>query len=1314
MTLASLLLARTETVMAASPTYTEQRLSTTNGDPEIGSDLATDGQVLIVAGASDVHVFARTVDGWVNVQTITGIAGALSLDGNTLAVGSSDDDLAGEAAGAVRLYQRADSDPHLPWSHVATLRPSVSHAGARFGASVALSGNRLVVGAMYGFPILGPQPAPTPSALDRRGVVYVFDRTAAGWVETKKISAPGGTDHLFGAAVDVDGDALIVAASRTLVLGRPLGSAYIFERNVGGNNAWGAVATFTPPEGQTEELFGCDVAISSGTAVIGNGLLHDSSRPSIFVLGRNGASWAVVDSLSTSVEEGEVITGCSLALDRGSLLASGRLWLEPEQIRLATVAHLYTNDSGHWTRVHRFGPLAGTEVGSGNPKVALAEDLAVVGAYLRGVVSAFEPTCGNNRLDGGEECDDGTPGVLDRCRMATVSCIFDDLLGQNSSCNAKSCRVARPARARIAEAGASGPLTPSWVASMGAGDHRFLFELESVGSDDSGQPWHLPRISHLEVRSLETNKLALRTRLIRGFKPTVAAGTFTLQRPGRYTLALDGLDVPTSPEVQRYLARLTPTDGSDGRSWNGFLVAEKRAKEIPLKVTVDLGGVAETLTVAALSRRLAPVLEFRRSAFCSQDNPCEPFDAPYDAATVLAIADVSGPVAEFVDDAKSALDLSALSEGKIGRPEDSTIYFNAAHRTVSTRRELALNYWFHYPRSNWCDYGGVNTHEGDWEGVTAFLKTNDAGVYEPDRIAFGQHAKISFVEDGGETVPWELVDLDPQGRPTVFVGLGGHASYPDSAVDTYGAYDEDHRGGKRVVADKVIELPLATVKGVPNWLLYQGHWGAAELDTDCPFFGTAIAPRGPLYIESGFAPGQRWLDPWSWSAGFDEYYRPGNVGAANCRQVGTVFQCASESNEANAERARPATSECKARLSGTAHISGVDDALAFDFRFSVGSESDTLLVRRGASLLGEFRGSDHIQDELHTSGPIVLGGQPGTDITWELCLVGAPGSGRLDVAGLRTLRASAPDLTVSALQAPSLLGAGPRVRVSLGNGGTAGVSSNSEIEVQLIGSTDATLDESDTTIATDVVAVRLAPQARFEFEIEASETGPLGMDYVIVRAVGDDALGIDGANDQVTLSLKDGSLCPAAPSASCLSASKARLSILDEIEREKDRLLVDWTEGNAPPEFGNPSSDSLGVCIYDHTSKLVFAASPLLGECDGGSACWKGGAAGYSYSNPSGSPSGLRKIKLKSARPPRGKARVTISGGGSDLEVPSADGDRFFGGSGPVTVQINHLDGSLERQCWNAVLRDVKKNTNRKADFRCGGPKGAPCEAPHS
>src|SRR5207302_259154 len=82
------------------------------------------------------------------------------------------------------------------------------------------------------------------------------------------------------------------------------------------------------------------------------------------------------------------------------------------------------------------------------------------------------------------------------------------------------------------------------------------------------------------------------------------------------------------------------------------------------------------------------------------------------------------------------------------QPHQPTIY--ATILTSPGVQELAITYFFHYPRNQW-----ANIHESDWEGITVFLHLSSS-AWVPDRVAFSQHEKTP-ASNGGIIVPWAQV-----------------------------------------------------------------------------------------------------------------------------------------------------------------------------------------------------------------------------------------------------------------------------------------------------------------------------------------------------------------------------------------------------------------------------------------------------------------------------------------------------------------------------------------------------------------------------
>jgi hypothetical protein len=105
------------------------------------------------------------------------------------------------------------------------------------------------------------------------GSAYVFQRDAGGrdaWGQVAKLQASGGgPDNSFGSAVAISADTVVVGGADDADLGPDTGSAYVFHRDAGGANAWGEVAKLKAADGAELDGFGRAVAIDSDVIVVG-------------------------------------------------------------------------------------------------------------------------------------------------------------------------------------------------------------------------------------------------------------------------------------------------------------------------------------------------------------------------------------------------------------------------------------------------------------------------------------------------------------------------------------------------------------------------------------------------------------------------------------------------------------------------------------------------------------------------------------------------------------------------------------------------------------------------------------------------------------------------------------------------------------------------------------------------------------------------------------------------------------------------------------------------------------------------------------
>ena len=126
-------------------------------------------------------------------------------------------------------------------------------AGNAFGASVAIDGNRALVGA---------------SAEDVCGVnagaayVYEYDAPSLSWIKTARL-VPNECEEgsFFGRVLDLSGDRALIAASAPYPSRAARNSVYIFERDAETGN-WAQVARFIDERKEEEGSFGASVSLT--------------------------------------------------------------------------------------------------------------------------------------------------------------------------------------------------------------------------------------------------------------------------------------------------------------------------------------------------------------------------------------------------------------------------------------------------------------------------------------------------------------------------------------------------------------------------------------------------------------------------------------------------------------------------------------------------------------------------------------------------------------------------------------------------------------------------------------------------------------------------------------------------------------------------------------------------------------------------------------------------------------------------------------------------------------------------------------------
>jgi len=246
------------------------------------------------ADSGAAYVFVRDGATWSqqaylkasNTGVNDGFGSSVALAGDTIVVGANGEDSTATGvngtgndgafdAGAAYVFVRDG----VTWSQQAYLKASNTGADDRFGFTVAVAGDTIVVGA-YGedSSATGVNGDQTSNTSADSGAAYVFVRAGVTWSQQAYLKASN-TDALdqFGVAVAVAGDTIVVGAygEDSIATGvngdqantsASTGAAYVFVR---AGVTWSQQAYLKASNtGQSDE-FGYSVAIAGDTVVVG-------------------------------------------------------------------------------------------------------------------------------------------------------------------------------------------------------------------------------------------------------------------------------------------------------------------------------------------------------------------------------------------------------------------------------------------------------------------------------------------------------------------------------------------------------------------------------------------------------------------------------------------------------------------------------------------------------------------------------------------------------------------------------------------------------------------------------------------------------------------------------------------------------------------------------------------------------------------------------------------------------------------------------------------------------------------------------------
>ena len=163
-----------------------------------------------------------------------------------------------------------------------------------FGRSVAVSGDRLLVGA----------PA-TGEGTNWDGTVYGYERSDGEWIQASTLSVEA-EDTAFGRQVALDGDTAVVAAIESDSPGR----VYVFERTEDG---WTQQDSFPGAQGADGADAACTITLQGSTALLGNP--RDDTAGEAVRLERVDDGWERTERFVANSRDPADRFGAAVALD---------------------------------------------------------------------------------------------------------------------------------------------------------------------------------------------------------------------------------------------------------------------------------------------------------------------------------------------------------------------------------------------------------------------------------------------------------------------------------------------------------------------------------------------------------------------------------------------------------------------------------------------------------------------------------------------------------------------------------------------------------------------------------------------------------------------------------------------------------------------------------------------------------------------------------------------------------------------------------------------------------------------------------------
>jgi len=182
-----------------------------------------------------------------SIPSVSEYAESIAIGGDYVFVGAGEADGITSISGEAYLYDRETGTELFRWVG------SDGNENGRFGASGAISGNSVLVGAYFNDNVNG----------DFAGAVFLYD-AVTGAELNKFIAGDGAYAQRFGIDVDLDGDIALIGANGDGDGGVDSGAAYVIDMTTGAE-----LFKLTASDPAETDYFGSSVTIEGDYAIVG-------------------------------------------------------------------------------------------------------------------------------------------------------------------------------------------------------------------------------------------------------------------------------------------------------------------------------------------------------------------------------------------------------------------------------------------------------------------------------------------------------------------------------------------------------------------------------------------------------------------------------------------------------------------------------------------------------------------------------------------------------------------------------------------------------------------------------------------------------------------------------------------------------------------------------------------------------------------------------------------------------------------------------------------------------------------------------------